>query len=74
VDVVIRPEDLVISPPERGQLTGKVESVVFKGIFYEVMVASPAFTWKVQTTRAPEVGQTVGLSVDADNIQVMHKS
>ena len=74
VDVVIRPEDLVISPPEWGQMTGTVESVVFKGIFYEVMVAAETFTWKVQTTRAPQVGQLVGLSVDADNIQVMHKS
>ena len=74
VDVVIRPEDLVISPPERGQIAGRVDSVVFKGIFYEIMVVGDTFTWKVQTTRAPEVGQMVGLSVDPDNIQVMHKS
>ncbi len=74
VDVVIRPEDLMISSPEGGQLTGKVESVVFKGIFYEVMVAGETYTWKVQTTRAPQVGQMVGLSVEPDNIQVMHKS
>jgi spermidine/putrescine transport system ATP-binding protein len=74
VDVVVRPEDLVISAPTEGQLVGKVESVVFKGIFYEVMVACDTFTWKVQTTRAPQVGQLVGLSVEPDNIQVMHKS
>jgi spermidine/putrescine transport system ATP-binding protein len=74
VDVVIRPEDLVISTPERGQIVGRVDSVVFKGIFYEIMVIGETFTWKVQTTRAPEVGQMVGLSVDPDNIQVMHKS
>ncbi|MCD8052311.1 MAG: ABC transporter ATP-binding protein [Clostridiales bacterium] len=74
VDVVIRPEDLVISAPEAGQLVGTVESVVFKGIFYEIMVRGETFTWKVQTTRAPQVGQLVGLSVEPDNIQVMHKS
>jgi spermidine/putrescine transport system ATP-binding protein len=74
VDVVVRPEDLVISAPTEGQLVGKVESVVFKGIFYEVMVDGDTFTWKVQTTRAPQVGQLVGLSVEPDNIQVMHKS
>lgn len=74
VDVVIRPEDLIISAPEQGQVTGKVESVLFKGIFYEVMVDSGSFVWKVQTTRAPLVGQTIGLSVEPDNIQVMHKS
>ncbi len=74
VDVVIRPEDLIISVPEQGQVMGKVESVLFKGIFYEVMVDSGSFVWKVQTTRAPLVGQTIGLSVEPDNIQVMHKS
>ena len=74
VDVVVRPEDLVISTPERGQIVGRVDSVVFKGIFYEIMVIGETFTWKVHTTRAPEVGQMVGLSVDPDNIQVMHKN
>ena len=74
VDVVVRPEDLLISEPAQGQVTGVVESVLFKGIFYEVMVAGQDFTWKVQTTRAPAVGQLVGLSVEPDNIQVMHKS
>lgn len=74
VDVVIRPEDLIICEPDQGQLTGVVDSVVFKGIFYEVMVNGHEFRWKVQTTRAPQKGQLVGLRVDPDNIQVMHKS
>ncbi|MBQ8934657.1 MAG: ABC transporter ATP-binding protein [Lachnospiraceae bacterium] len=38
VDVVIRPEDLVIVPPELGTLTGVVDSVLFKGVYYETMV------------------------------------
>lgn len=74
VDVVIRPEDLIICEPSAGQVTGVVDSVVFKGIFYEVMVNGEEFRWKVQTTRAPQKGQLVGLRVDPDNIQVMHKS
>ncbi|MCQ2442418.1 MAG: ABC transporter ATP-binding protein [Oscillospiraceae bacterium] len=73
VDIVVRPEDLMISEPANGQMVGKVDSVVFKGIFYEVMVESQDFRWKVQTTRAPQKGQLIGLSVDPDNIQVMHK-
>lgn len=63
----------MISEPANGQMVGKVDSVVFKGIFYEVMVESQDFRWKVQTTRAPQKGQLIGLSVDPDNIQVMHK-
>ncbi len=38
VDVVIRPEDIDIVPEYEGMLTGQVESVLFKGMQYEVMV------------------------------------
>ena len=35
VDVVIRPEDIDIVPVSEGKLTGKVKSVLFKGVHYE---------------------------------------
>ena len=38
VDVVIRPEDIDIVDIEKGKMTGTVESVLFKGVHYEVMV------------------------------------
>lgn len=38
VDVVIRPEDIDIVEVEKGKMTGTVESVLFKGVHYEVMV------------------------------------
>ncbi len=38
VDVVIRPEDIDIVDVEKGKLTGSVESVLFKGMLYEVKV------------------------------------
>ena len=38
VDVVLRPEDLVIVPAEQGVLTGTVDSVLFKGMHYETIV------------------------------------
>lgn len=38
VDVVIRPEDIEIVPKGRGLLNGTVESVLFKGVHYEIMV------------------------------------
>lgn len=38
VDVVIRPEDIDIVDVEKGKMTGTVESVLFKGVHYEVMV------------------------------------
>lgn len=38
VDVVIRPEDIDIVDVSQGKMTGTVESVLFKGVHYEVMV------------------------------------
>ena len=38
VDVVIRPEDIDIVEEAKGKMTGTVESVLFKGVHYEVMV------------------------------------
>ena len=32
VDVVIRPEDVIMTEPEKGTITGKVTSVIFKGM------------------------------------------
>lgn len=38
VDIVLRPEDLDIVSVEQGKLTGEVVSVLFKGVWNEVMV------------------------------------
>ena len=73
VDVVIRPEDLKISAPEAGQITGVVESVVFKGVHYEITVFSCGYHWKIHTTLYEEVGREVGLSVIPDDIHIMRR-
>ena len=74
VDVVVRPEDLHLCEPEEGHIRGVVESVVFKGIHYEMMVKSPTFTWKVQSTQYRAVGQEIGMTLPPDDIHIMHKS
>ena len=74
VDVVVRPEDLHLCEPEAGHIRGVVESVVFKGIHYEMMVKSPTFTWKVQSTQYRAVGQEIGMTLTPDDIHIMHKS
>ena len=38
IDVVIRPEDIEITTADKGMLTGKVNSVIFKGVHYEIEV------------------------------------
>ena len=74
VDVVVRPEDLHLCEPKEGHIRGVVESVVFKGIHYEMMVKSPTFTWKVQSTQYRAVGQEIGMTLTPDDIHIMHKS
>ena len=74
VDVVVRPADLHLCEPEEGHIRGVVESVVFKGIHYEMMVKSPTFTWKVQSTQYRAVGQEIGMTLTPDDIHIMHKS
>ena len=74
VDVVIRPEDVDVVAPEKGMLTGKVTSVTFKGVHYEIIVDIKGFKWMIQSTDyvAPEA--TIGLYIEPDAIHIMKKS
>ena len=73
VDVVIRPEDVRITAPEDGQLRGTVNSVTFKGVFYEIYVDSPDYEWMIHSTSAPRVGDEAGMSFEPENIHVMDR-
>ncbi|MEE8835446.1 MAG: spermidine/putrescine ABC transporter ATP-binding protein [Eubacteriales bacterium] len=73
VDVVIRPEDLELTSPEKGQIRGRVRSLIFKGVHYEMEIHTNAYDWLVHSTKMAEVGSEVGLTVDPFNIQIMNK-
>ena len=72
VDVVVRPEDIVIVGEDIGQLTGTVKSVLFKGVHYEMMIECGDFTWKIHSTTMQPVGSRVGLNIVPFNIHIMH--
>jgi len=74
VDVVVRPEDIDIVPVENCMLTGEVTSVTFKGDYYEIIVDIDNFKWMIETTDRVTPGQTIGISIDPYEIQVMKKS
>ena len=74
VDVVIRPEDVDIVPADGEHLTGIVQNVTFKGVFYEVIVDVRGFKWMIQTTDFVKTGEKIGISIQPDEIHVMHKS
>ncbi len=71
IDAVLRPEDIVITSPEKGIVQGEVISVIFKGVHYEITVQSGKNEIVIQTTKKSEVGDKVGLTVDPDGIHIM---
>ncbi len=73
VDIVVRPEDVRITSPEEGMLKGKVTSVIFKGIHYQILVQCGRYEIEIQSTVAPTVGKQVGLVIEPDGIHVMKK-
>jgi spermidine/putrescine transport system ATP-binding protein len=75
VDVVIRPEDIYIFEKlDAAQFSGLVTSCIFKGVHYEMMVAtSEGYEILIQDYNGFEAGETVGLRVKPSDIQVMKK-
>ena len=74
VDVVVRPEDGDIVKAEDGMISGKVTSITFKGVHYEIIVEIKGFKWMIQSTDYQEVGSTIGLVIEPDAIHIMKKS
>ena len=73
VDVVIRPEDLKIVPPEDAQITGTVESVIFKGVHFEMVVDAYGYKWIIHSTQSQQPGSFVGMEVIPFDIHIMKK-
>ena len=73
VDVVVRPEDVMIVGEDVGMLTGTVESVLFKGVHYEMIIDTGSMKWKVHSTGMQPVGSRVGLTIVPFNIHIMRK-
>ncbi len=73
VDVVIRPEDIVFTSPEEGMITGVVDTVIFKGVHYEMIVMQGEKEWMVHSTDMVAEGSDVGMRFDPDEIHIMKK-
>lgn len=74
VDVVVRPEDIDLVKVEDGMLIGVVESVVFKGVHYEMIVNVEGYKYLVQSTISKNIGDKVGMKIIPENIHIMEKS
>lgn len=73
IEVVVRPEDIEITTAEKGMLTGKVTSVIFKGVHYEIEVEENNHKWIIHNIKNAKVGSTVGLNIEPEAIHIMRK-
>ena len=73
VDVVIRPEDIKIIEPQDAPISGVVESVIFKGVHFEMIVDAHGYKWMIHSTRSEQPGAFIGMEVAPFDIHIMHK-
>jgi len=77
VDIVIRPEDVIITPikrePSDTKVVATITAKIFKGIHYEYVMKIGKSEIIAQSTKNYEVNSKVYVDVDAENIQIMSK-
>ena len=73
VDIVVRPEDVIIGEKGKGKIDGKIISKIFQGVHYGYVVLVGKAEVSCRDTKSYEVGTEVSISVEKENIQVMHK-
>lgn len=74
VDVIIRPEDLEITTPAMGKLTAEVDTQLFRGVHYEIILYDETGNeWMVHSTKKAIEGMVVGLNFSKEDIHIMRK-
>ena len=71
VEVVIRPEAVTLTTPEKGKIQGEVYSSIFKGTAYEVTVYSGKSEIVAQSPVPLEQGVKVGVDIRPEGIHIM---
>ncbi|MGG5307547.1 spermidine/putrescine import ATP-binding protein PotA [Enterococcus pernyi] len=72
VEVVLRPEDLTITTPDKGKLVVTVDTQLFRGVHYEIICYDEQQNeWMVHSTKKARGGSQVGLAFEPEDIHVM---
>lgn len=75
VDIIIRPEDLEITSVENGKMVAQVDTQLFRGVHYEIILYDQEGNeWMVHSTKKAVEGSTVGLAFDKEDVHVMRKN
>ena len=73
VDVVVRPEDIIIHPVNEGKVKAKLVNKVFKGIHYQFTAMVGNNEVLIQSTIDQEINKEVSLTIEPDLIQIMKR-
>lgn len=72
VEIMLRPEDLTITAPDKGKLMVTVDTQLFRGVHYEIICYDEDNNeWMVHSTRKAQEGAKVGLFFEPEDIHVM---
>lgn len=72
VEVIIRPEDLEITTAELGKITVQVDSILFRGVHYEMSCYDEFKNeWLVHSTKKVDVNSKIGLNFGPEAIHIM---
>ena len=74
VEVVVRPEDIVMKPKGEGMMDVVVDSVVFKGVHYEITVLSGDNEIVIHSIYNAIVGDTISIDIDPDSIHLIENN
>ncbi|MCM1513657.1 MAG: ABC transporter ATP-binding protein [Anaeroplasma bactoclasticum] len=73
VDVVVRPEDIMMHLPNEGKVKAKIVNKIFKGIHYQFTAMVGNNEVLIQSTVDHPVGQDISLTIEPDLIQIMKR-
>ena len=73
VDVVVRPEDVMLGEVGKGMVDGKIVTKVFKGIHYQYVFMVGKNEVVIQDTRDFPVDSNASISIEPDMIHIMKK-
>ena len=71
ITAVVRPEDVILGKPGEGVIDGIVDSVIFKGMHYEITVVSGRNEMVVQSVKSAAIGEKVSMNIEPDNIHII---
>lgn len=73
VDVVIRPEDIILGPAGEGMVDGQLVSKTFKGVHYEYLLMIGKNEVLIQDTRNISIDRRASITIEPENIHIMKK-